>query len=31
MRQVIIKKGDVGDEMFLILDGEVGVFFDDAL
>lgn len=29
--EVIVRKGDVGNEMFVILVGEVGVYFDDDL
>ena len=29
--EVIVKKGDIGTEMFVVLIGEVGVYFDDEL
>ena len=29
--EIIVRKGDVGHEMFVVLVGEVGVYFDDAL
>lgn len=29
--EIIVKKGDFGDELIVVMVGEVGVYFDDAL
>ena len=29
--ELIVRKGEVGQEMYIILRGEVGIFFDDKL